>query len=888
MMQICSKCSRVNPPEASYCYYDGIVLGHSRNGGRFNPGSALFPSPFVFPSGQVCQNFDQLSLGCQQNWAAAVDLLQQGVLGSFLGAIGRADLALAAKEAARFPDLDRGLDQLLAKLPTQILEPPRLLAEPSEIFLGQVPIGGDRHFDLHLSNLGMRLLYGSVVSDSKWLTLGDVPGTGQKLFQFRAETMLPVQVRGQYLRAGTKALEGRLMIESNGGVATIVVRADVPVTPFGDGVLEGAVSPRQIAEKAKAAPQQAAALFEKGAVAQWFARNGWTYPVQGPAASGLGAVQQFFEALGLARPPRVEIKTPALSLQGRVGASLHTSLEVNTPEKRPVFAYAVTDQPWVEVGRAKLNGRYASIPVRVPHVPRRPGEVLQANIYVTANGNQRFVVPLNLSIDGSLFADMEPGNGAVEAIPVEAIPIIPGAPSVLVGAGSPAGTSAYSTQAGTAVAASPYAQPARASWAAPQPVVVPRPRGDRTSPFFHLLPLILLGLTLLMILLRDWRVAPRGEDALEYKIGLLFDYSHDPRETKKLGQTLSFGLFQIDDSREPSRAKKLTFNSHGQTNSTVVKIDGTERTFGKESSGGRWESLPMAAGRGGMTGSWAFFEQVVLTQTVEMIPGEPVEFAPGIYQRFFDTCLVRYQIQNQDRRDHRVGMRFLLDTWIGDNDGPTFEVPGVEKLIDTHMDFNSSQRVPDFIQALEFPNIKKPGTVVQINFRPGGKFELPNRVSLTRWPGNALKYSYNVPIQDIERDSAIVIYWDEKVMAPGQKRDLGFTVGLGNVSSSEGAIGLSVGGSFSPGGDLAVMALVSEPAANETVTLFLPKELSLIDGAAQQPVPAGQKLPDGRMRPSPVTWHVRSAMPGTFTIEVQSSTGKRQTRRVTIKTNTLF
>ena len=45
--------------------------------------------------------------------------------------------------------------------------------EPSDINLGVLPMGSDRNLDLHLSNLGMRLAYGSVASDCKWLTLGE-------------------------------------------------------------------------------------------------------------------------------------------------------------------------------------------------------------------------------------------------------------------------------------------------------------------------------------------------------------------------------------------------------------------------------------------------------------------------------------------------------------------------------------------------------------------------------------------------------------------------------------------------------------------------------------------------------------------------------------------
>ena len=123
MVQTCSKCSRANPADAVYCYYDGFVLGgHSRNGGPVAVGAQSFASPFVFPSGKTCRTFNELALACQEDWTGARDLLQQGYLETFLGGLGRIDLVMAAKEAAKFPDHDRGLDQFLTKLPADVLE----------------------------------------------------------------------------------------------------------------------------------------------------------------------------------------------------------------------------------------------------------------------------------------------------------------------------------------------------------------------------------------------------------------------------------------------------------------------------------------------------------------------------------------------------------------------------------------------------------------------------------------------------------------------------------------------------------------------------------------------------------------------------------------------
>ena len=48
-----------------------------------------FPSPFVFPSGQACRNFDQLATACRQQWKESLEMLRQGFFGAFLGTIGR-------------------------------------------------------------------------------------------------------------------------------------------------------------------------------------------------------------------------------------------------------------------------------------------------------------------------------------------------------------------------------------------------------------------------------------------------------------------------------------------------------------------------------------------------------------------------------------------------------------------------------------------------------------------------------------------------------------------------------------------------------------------------------------------------------------------------------
>ncbi len=91
-----------------------------------------------------------------------------------------------------------------------------------------------------------------------------------------------------------------------------------------------------------------------------------------------------------------------MHLQGAPGASLEHVLQVRAVEKRPVFAYATTGAPWLQIGRIVLDGRTARIPLKVPNVPARPGEQLQGKVQVTANGGQRFLVEVSLTISSRM------------------------------------------------------------------------------------------------------------------------------------------------------------------------------------------------------------------------------------------------------------------------------------------------------------------------------------------------------------------------------------------------------------------------------------------------------------------------------------------------------
>jgi len=262
---------------------------------------------------------------------------------------------------------------------------------------------------------------------------------------------------------------------------------------------------------------------------------------------------------------------------------------------------------------------------------------------------------------------------------------------------------------------------------------------------------------------------------------------------------------------------------------------------------------------------------------------------------------VRYQIENRGEQQHEVGIRFLLDTFIGGNDGVPFTIPGEHDLCDTMKDLPGQakdKKLPDFLQALEKPDLVKPGTIAHLRLKLEN-LAPPERVTLGAWPNEKLRVLvrknadgpatlWDVPVLPLKsldlNDSAIVIYWKEEPLKPGAKREVGFECGLWNLASQSSRLAATVDGAFRPEGELTVIAYVNRSAAepeDETVTLTLPDGFKLLDGTETQPVP---RLPkDARSGNVPLTWKVQAGSTGKYELKVKPSTGVSQTLPVKIK-----
>jgi hypothetical protein len=261
---------------------------------------------------------------------------------------------------------------------------------------------------------------------------------------------------------------------------------------------------------------------------------------------------------------------------------------------------------------------------------------------------------------------------------------------------------------------------------------------------------------------------------------------------------------------------------------------------------------------------------------------------------------VYYKVENYNTTPQKVGLRVMLDTYIGANDGVPFTIPGQKGFMKTKADFTGKD-IPAYVEAVENPdNPKNLGTTVRLALKglrlPGVLAEDPEKLRICRYPGNP-NVGWDVGFQDPdsgkvvpqdihlpgdprnEGDSCVAIYWPYVTMEPKKERHLAFTYGLGELDVA-GSLALSAPGTVQPNTEFVVTAYVWNSRAGQKVELDLPPGLTLADGERSE-----KEVDEGAAR-SQVFWKVRSGKEGTFTLKASSGKSKAKPRPVRVKAGT--
>ena len=419
MPQFCPRCKRANPKEAIYCHFDGNILQM----GAVASAVGQLKREFVFPkSGRRCRTVEEVALSCQTEWIEARDLLQQGEFERYFGQAGRLDLSRTAQEAQETADSDLALLQFINNLPVAVnLQAPRVDLTPRRITLGSVKAGEQRQMKVTVLNLGKGLLQGKIaVTDGEpWLKLVD--GTNPSSYAVKAarDQEVTVRVDSRGLVAG-QTYTGRLTVVTNGGVAEVPLRLDVKALGFTRPPFQGATSPRGMAERMRTNPKQAVPLLESGDVQRWFEANGWKYPVAGTPARGIGAVQQFFECLGLSKPPPVALSESEMRFQATASEVTRGQVALRTTTKKWVFAQVDSDAAWLRPTTPSVSGpQQAQIGFEIDPALMDGRPQQEALLRVIANGGKRLA--MRVKVSAQFPRDFVPAAPRPVVVPVQVV-----------------------------------------------------------------------------------------------------------------------------------------------------------------------------------------------------------------------------------------------------------------------------------------------------------------------------------------------------------------------------------------------------------------------------------------------------------------------------------
>ena len=284
---------------------------------------------------------------------------------------------------------------------------------------------------------------------------------------------------------------------------------------------------------------------------------------------------------------------------------------------------------------------------------------------------------------------------------------------------------------------------------------------------------------------------------------------------------------------------------------------------------------PTASGRKrlGTQSTWEH-QNIQVTQIVEIIPSKSAKEGGGKSKvRLLDTCRMTYILENTDKVPHKVAFKTRIDI------GALYASPTTQPGKILNGVALKGRDLPEYLWVLERADLMNPGFVATLTLKHS-KGENPDNVVLTNIRAAVNFQVWDVSPQPAAGDSACVLFWAEKVLKPGEKRELvwGYGGGMSTSAENEGRVSLGLSGSFEPGKLFTIAAQVEDPLPNQALSLELPAGLERVEG---RPIQSVASAPEHGS--SMVLWKARVVRPGDYEIRVRSSTGSVQSKHVRIE-----
>ncbi len=228
------------------------------------------------------------------------------------------------------------------------------------------------------------------------------------------------------------------------------------------------------------------------------------------------------------------------------------------------------------------------------------------------------------------------------------------------------------------------------------------------------------------------------------------------------------------------------------TSYTTVRIDGVDWVFGGKTT--------RRAGRSGRYGDEIGPAQVKDGRVVcsyalgDLRVTQQLSFVKSPTTRYMDTARIHYIVENAGQMTRDVGLRLLIDTMLGANDGAPLRAGDQAVMGDAML---PGAQIPDYWQAFDSlvePSVTSQGTMI------GGELTPPSRLAFSNWGTFAdnLWAADIVPGREFVRsresdlDSAVAMYWDPSPLAPGEVRHYVTYYGLGGITLAPGKLALGI------------------------------------------------------------------------------------------------
>jgi hypothetical protein len=259
-----------------------------------------------------------------------------------------------------------------------------------------------------------------------------------------------------------------------------------------------------------------------------------------------------------------------------------------------------------------------------------------------------------------------------------------------------------------------------------------------------------------------------------------------------------------------------------------------------------------------------------------------------------DTVKITYLVLNNDRVDHRVGIRVMLDTKLGSNDGAPFRIGSTEVTSELRLNKKQLSEYWLTFDSLITPNVIAQGT---LSF-PAESITAPDTLLLANW-GTLVDNPWSVDYQkgrsfirqgELEKDTALALYWDPVSIRAKETHVVTTLYGLGELSLSPGELSLGLTApkeillnqSENQPASFLVMGYAFNSggfdAYDTTIHFDIPKGFTIMNGQKRYTV---SRLNAGETVQFPIKLQLNThARPGRYAIQLLSESATLENNRI--------